>query len=465
MDGDVIVRLVPKTRAAVKRVDFSLDALSRNASDLRPDPKRGRSALGWLSGRVALAGKTDKERLEISLSRTDFAALFKTSLIPGRYSDSPSRRRTAREAFEAPDRALLIPTELQDAIDYAYVPRPIEFYAPGFRPPLENVEHLSLSDVCAALNAARAHRLGWTGAHVKVAMVDSGFHPHPHFAAHGYKLIPIGSPGAGDAQQDASGHGTGECANIFAIAPNCTVYGVKSGASAATSLEAALAQAPDILSNSWGFDVDNQTREDLAATDPNFFNEMLDIESIVADAVQNGVIVVFAAGNGHRAFPASMPQVIAAGGVTLLLDGTFEASSYASSFVSQLYPGRRVPDVCGLVGMSGPTPQQHHIMLPVPPGSDLDGENFPSGRKNSGWGIFSGTSAACPQLAGAVALLREVHKGARTDQVRTALSRTATDIVTGTTATGDRATVAPDPATGAGLVNIRAACEFLGSVT
>ena len=159
-----------------------------------------------------------------------------------------------------------------------------------------------------------------------------------------------------------------------------------------------------------------------------------------------------------------MPQVISAGGVTVLEDGTLEASTYASSFQSQIYPGRNIPDFCGVVGASGATPQNHHIMLPVPPTSQLDGENFPSNRKMTGWGIFSGTSAACPQLAGAIALLKEIRKNVNAEQARTALTKTATDVSAGQSAMGDNATPAPDLATGAGLASVRSACEFIASM-
>jgi serine protease AprX len=463
MAHDVVVRFVPKTRSAAPRVDCSFEAICTAPQEFRPDPQRTRSALNWLAGRAAVT-PTQGSRLEVSLDRRDFTQLFGAGLQPGHFSDQDERRDTWCDDFDVPDKPMTIPNELQDTIDFAYVPRPIEFYAPTFRPPTEALEYLSLDDVAAALNAARAHRQKRTGGGVKVAMVDSGFFPHPFFAANGYNLIPKAAPGAGDPEQDDSGHGTGECANIFAVAPDCTVFGVKSGPSAATSLETAIALGPDVLSNSWGFDVDHRSRDALRTADPNFFNELLDIETILTDAVQNGIVVVFSAGNGHRSFPACMPQVIAAGGVTLLGDGALEASSYASSFESKLYPGRRVPDLCGLVGAFGPSPQKHHIMLPVPPESSLDGNNFPSKRKRTGWGVFSGTSASCPQLAGAVALLREIRQGATTDQIKPALLTTATDITTGSSALGDRAGAGPDLATGAGLANVLQACTSLTPV-
>jgi hypothetical protein len=464
----VVVRLVPKTRSAAPRLDFSAEAFALAPREFAPDPRRARTALGWLAARQKVEVKqTEGRRLETEMNPADFQQLFGTTLRAGEHSDRDDGRIASRESFVVPAQPLTIPDAIKDTIDFAYVPRPIEFYAPNppsFRPPIENVEHVSLDDVCAVLNAARAHRQKWTGGNAKVAMIDSGFFPHPFFAYNGYKLVPSASPGAGDAEDDASGHGTGECANIFAIAPDCTVYGVKSGPSAATSLETAIALGPDILSNSWGFDVDHQSRDQLKAFDPNFFNELIDIETILADAVQAGIIVVFAAGNGHRAFPASMPQVIAAGGVTMHEDGSLEASSYASSFVSKLYPDRRVPDLCGIVGSAGPAPQKQHIMLPVPPNSNLDGENFPSNRKKSGWGIFSGTSAACPQLAGAIALMRDIRKRATTDEVRTALVKTATDVTAGRTALADQAAAGNDLATGAGLANARSACEFVSAI-
>ncbi|MBX9827874.1 MAG: S8 family serine peptidase [Xanthobacteraceae bacterium] len=465
MAENVVVRLVPRTRSRAPRLELGLESVQIKPQDFSPDPGRARSALNFFASRAAVDVKpTEKNRLEVALGRQNLKQLFGVELRQGEFSKRQDSRITLTESFLVPERKLDVPEELRDTIEFAYIPRPIEFYGPSYRPPSEGVPHLHLDAVRAALNAPRAHRQEWTGRGVKVAMVDSGFFPHPFFAANGYKLVPSAAPGADKPEEDESGHGTGECANIFTIVPDCTVYGVKSSASAATSLEAAIALGPDVMSNSWGFDVDSVSRDQLKAADPNFFNEMIDIETILSDAIQGGIVVVFSAGNGHRAFPGCMPQVISAGGVTVLEDGELQASNYASSFQSKLYPGRNIPDVCGVVGAAGAKPQSHHIMLPVPPISELDGENFQSGRSRTGWGIFSGTSAACPQLAGAIALLKEIRKGVTADQVRTALAKTATDVVAGKSAMGDRASVGQDLATGAGLASVRSACEFVGAL-
>jgi subtilisin family serine protease len=444
---------------------LGLESIQVKPQEFSPDPARARFALNYFAANPSVDVKpTEKNRVELAMGRRDFNDLFGVALRAGEFSKRASDRITLADSFLVPETGLAVPDALKDSIDFAYIPRPIEPYSPSYRPPLENVSHLHLDGVRAALNAPRAHRQEWTGRGVKVAMVDSGFFPHPFFAANGYKLIASASPGADKPEEDTSGHGTGECANIFTIAPDCTVYGVKSSASAATSLEAAIGLGPDVMSNSWGYDVDVKSRDQIKVDDPNFFNELVDIETILSDAIQSGIIVVFAAGNGHHAFPGCMPQVISAGGVTVLDDDALEASNFASSFQSKIYPGRNIPDLCGVVGAAGAAPQKHHIMLPVPPTSFYDGSNFPSGRKRTGWGIFSGTSATCPQLAGAIALLKEIRKGVNAEQARTALAKTATDITAGKSAMGHKAAAGPDLATGAGLASVRSACEFIASM-
>ena len=139
-------------------------------------------------------------------------------------------------------------------------------------------------------------------------------------------------------------------------------------------------------------------------------------------------------------------------------DGDLEASSYASSFSSQLYPGRDVPDFCGIVGEATAGPMPGHIMLPVPNGAALEGENLPASKSNLGWGIFTGTSAAAPQVAGIVALMLSVAPELSPAEVRHLLSDTARDVVQGTSTHGDSAGLGVDRATGTGLVDAFAAC-------
>ena len=396
------------------------------------------------------------------MSRAQFNEMFGAVELQTQATSKSARAGsiTMNESYDRPMQHLEIPDRLKNTIAFAYVPRPVEYFAPTPLPPSEDLYYLRLSDVQLGLNVPRCHRYGWTGRGTKVAMADSGFYVHPWFIRSGARLLPTESPGSGPADIDTSGHGTGEAANIFAVAPDCTVFGVKHGPSAASTLETCIDQSPDVMTNSWGFDIDDQSRAQLQSTDPQMYFELLDIESVLNEAVDQNIAVLFSAGNGHLAFPASFPGVLAVGGVTLNEDATIEASNYASAFQSQLYPGRNVPDFCGFVGRSEAPPQSAHIMLPVPDGSNLDGTNFPSGASGLGWGIFSGTSAACPQVAGVTALLKQINRNLTPEQIRNVLAARAIDVTRGRTATGVQAATGPDLATGAGLVDALRACGY-----
>ncbi|MCI5208986.1 MAG: hypothetical protein D3910_09355 [Candidatus Electrothrix sp. ATG2] len=150
--------------------------------------------------------------------------------------------------------------------------------------------------------------------------------------------------------------------------------------------------------------------------------------------------------------------MISVGGVHVNYpDLDFEASSYASSFISSFYPGRRVPDLCGLTGKKvningGKAPS---IMLPVQENANLDGIDPSSGSSGDGWGLFSGTSAACPQIAGICALMLEKNPSLTPAQIRKKLMDSARDVTSGTTNTGDSAGTGNDLATGAGLADAK----------
>jgi len=348
-------------------------------------------------------------------------------------------------------------TKFEDTVEGIALEEPRYYMAgPSMFAPLKSYWHLRLpGDVSLACNADKAHRAGITGKGIKVAMCDSGWFKHPYFVGRGYKAAPVVlGPGATLPLKDEVGHGTGESANIFANAPDIDFAPVKmSFVNSAGGFNAAVGLAPNIITCSWG----GSTNGPLSAADQV-------LAAAIAAAVAAGIVVVFSAGNGHAGFPGQHPDVISAGGVFMNPDESLQASNYASGFASQIYLGRNVPDLCGLVGMM---PKAIYIMFPLEPGDEIDvgnaGGTHPNGDETTnsdGWAAFSGTSAAAPQLAGVAALVKQACPTLTPAQVRNIMKSTARDVTTGHCnsvpggpAGGNVATVGPDLATGTGLVD------------
>ena len=194
-------------------------------------------------------------------------------------------------------------------------------------------------------------------------------------------------------------------------------------------------------------------------------------DEFVAPLLVAGLQIACASPRGHRDVlgrqrrhvgDRQFPDTISIGGVYKAEDGTLRASDYASSFDSfrfQNHPNKRevhVPEVCGLCGLR---PAATYIALPIPAGRELDrgrgGGSFPDKDetgKTDGWGVFSGTSAACPMAAGVVALVLQKHPNATLAEVRQRLYK-AVDVTAGQSSHGDSAGPGYDAATGYGLVD------------
>jgi subtilisin family serine protease len=347
-------------------------------------------------------------------------------------------------------------TIFEDTVEGVALEVPRYPFAASMFAPLKSYWHLRVpADVSLGCNADRAHRSGITGKGVKIAMCDTGWFKHPYFVARGYRAAPVVlGPGAINPLADESGHGTGESANIFAIAPDVDFMPVKmSFVNTIGAFNVAVGLKPDIITCSWG----GSTNGPLNAADQA-------LSAAIAAAVASGIVVIFSAGNGHAGFPGQHPDVISAGGVFMNTDESLQASNYASGFLSKIYEGRRVPDVCGLVGMK---PRAAYIMLPVQPSDELDkeiaGGTHPNGDETAnkdGWAAFSGSSAAAPQIAGASALLKQACPALTPTEVKTILMKTARDVtkgnansVPGGPAGGNAAAKGPDLATGNGLLD------------
>lgn len=343
-------------------------------------------------------------------------------------------------------------TSLANELEGIAISEPVFLFS-SYLPPARSYWYLDVpAEVSVGMNADRAHRAGLTGRGIKVVMCDTGWYRHPFFIERGYHAnATILGPATGNPDHDEHGHGTGESANIFAIAPEVDFTMVKTNLqNSVGAFNTAVALQPHVISCSWGssaqFGPLSAGQQALAAA--------------VANAVSQGIIVVFSAGNGQWGFPGQHPDVISAGGVYMRENNSFEATPYASGFASNIYQGRNVPDCCGLVGLP---PGAQYIMLPVEAGNTLDnnlsGGTHPNGDEtlnNDGWAAFSGTSAAAPQLAGICALIKQASPSLSSAQIRDLLKRSSRDVTTGNchpNTGGHSAIPGPDLATGTGLAD------------
>jgi len=316
---------------------------------------------------------------------------------------------------------------------------------PSAQPPKVNYYHLKVpSGVASLLNAKEVHLSGTTGKGIRVVMIDSGFAhgSHRFFDVNRYTSKVVLAGDAQDQNKDYFGHGTGQSANLFSLAPRAEFIGVKieannisdmfdiNPASLLEGFYTACIQNPDIISISAGFDMRDKESKKQRSTLPNSLKAL---EAEILHAVASGISVVVAAGNGGFSFPAMMPDVISAGGVFVDQDRNMRASDLASAFDSKIYPDRHVPDVCGLVGME--EDEDRYIMLPIPPGCLIDIAKGVDPKSetttNDGWAAFSGTSAAAPQIAGVCALLKEKNPKLKPWDIKTVLRSTAREVLAG----------------------------------
>lgn len=353
-------------------------------------------------------------------------------------------------------------SELDELLEGGAINRKVYFMSSYLPPSNSSYWNMDPPEVAVAMRAELAHRAGFTGRGIEVAMVDTGWYRHPYFVERGYRANPVVlSPGAAEPEHDESGHGTGESANIFAIAPDVEFTMVKmSPVNSTADFNTAVSLRPDVISCSWGMDL--VADDGRAQLPPPLPSSLRPLEAAIANAVRQGIVVVFSAGNGHFGFPGMHPDVISAGGVYMHKDGRkLEATQYASGFASRMYRDRSVPDVSGLVGLP---PKAIYLMLPVEPKDEIDtelstGTAYPNGdetTKTDGWAAFSGTSAAAPQLAGICALIKQACPNINPTKIRDILKRTARDVTSGKCSLrtgGHSARVGPDLATGAGLAD------------
>lgn len=248
------------------------------------------------------------------------------------------------------------------------------------------------------IRSKQANQQGLKGQGVTVAVVDTGIDSdHSAFSA-GQVKVNLGKsfvPSEATAE-DGNGHGT-HCAgtiggHTYGVAPAVSLIGVKvlsaggsgSWQSVAQGVEYA-AQHADVISMSLG---------GTASANGNV------VEGVVKNAINAGVIVVIAAGNS-----GPWPRTIGTPGVVeqALTIGAIDSNGNLASFSS------RGPSVYGH--------QKPEVVAP--------GVGVLSAWKNGGTNTISGTSMACPHVAGLCALYLSKHKGAKQSEIKSKLMNTA----------------------------------------
>jgi serine protease AprX len=365
-----------------------------------------------------------------------------------RPATSPEERREAEHPRTVVLRGWIVPARIsvlegQPGVRRVSADARLEPFAPGRAisvdctsagQPIGNVKKL-----VKQLGVDRIWAAGYDGAGIVVGVVDGGL------TAHGQPVNP--SEDAAIPMPPATGqvvwgwpqdwgttsvgwgqHGNMMAFDIQAVAPAVKLWDIRifePGADFGAYVSNAIAGyreaidnyratgEPHVLSNSWGL-YDSATSPDFA------FNDHSEFTLIVEEALDAGILVLFAAGNCGEACPFSLcgagskgpgnsilgpnghPDVMTIGAADLDEDWC----GYTSQGPATLPPNAKKPDFCSYTRFAGYFPS-------ADPGlRDFDG----------------GTSAATAVAAGVVALLKQRKPDLTQDEVKAALRETAQDI-------------------------------------
>ena len=257
--------------------------------------------------------------------------------------------------------------------------------------------------------------LGGSGLGVRVGIVDSGIdYTHPALGGGfgpGFRVAGGWDFVNGDPDpRDDDGHGThvagivaGNGGGVLGVAPAATLYAFKvldaEGTGALSDVIAALEGCADPDGNPGTDDRLDVVNVSLGGETP--YDR--DPTSLAVDALDAlGTVVVVASGNSGIPFSVATPAT-ARGAITVGSVSPRDSLARASS--------------------RGPT-----LGLRIKPDLVAPGELILSARLGGGTESRSGTSMAAPHVAGAAALLRQLHPDWTHDELRSALVTQAVDL-------------------------------------
>jgi len=265
-----------------------------------------------------------------------------------------------------------------------------------------------------------------TGDGIVAAMIGTGLYRHRFFAERCYRVLPsLLGPGRKHSLRDEHGHGTGEAACLFAAAPNLRLRPVKGLLDPVGDMLMTIDSRPkpSLIINSWGYDVDQTSWDQIKADDLNLHNYLRLLEAAIAQAVAQGIVVVAAAPRTWQSFPTSHPDVIAIGAsataapsntATANAKGVTDRISLSGGVAapSTLYPGRHIPDFWSKAGDRKDLDHETGFIQPAQPGSTLDQMGMAdAGALGEGWTWCDQDQASFPLAASMIAVLLERYRG------------------------------------------------------
>lgn len=489
--AEVVFRVSPGISILNNRLDDSVPT-----SKFQAAPAVVKQTIKQLSHRGFKVLAASTFGVSISGTRALFKDCFQTDILLQTRKVALDKEREIEYIHPMMNDEPIVPEDLSD-VETVYIPPKIFFHIP----PVIRYRHLELPDqVCQVLRAEKAHNRGFRGAGVKVAMVDSGLKAdHEYYNNRNYQITIHGTNGTiiyasnvpsynntPGCFQDSAGHGTEMAANLLAIAPECDFHMFKTqdGDNINDAYWAAFKNASQepgvkVISCSWGLEI--PTPDMPPAEKAKLLQIMNAMKTEIQQIVNNmEITVVFSCGNftvPYPPFPGCLSDVISVGGVDpqdIQDDNFLTASDYACSGVNPDFPKdsnglpRNAPDVCGICGPGG-LEFGRLILMPTQGGSYDDQKcgGFPINDgtlEGDGWVVGSGTSSAAAEIAGGVALLINANNGLTPLKplgIKEILKKTARDVKTGSSSTGQIAVAGNDGATGYGMVNLKAAVDLV----